>query len=171
MQTFMPFPSFSGSIRVLDNKRLGKQRVEAWQIYQALTVPDYGWKNHPAVKMWRGYELALVIYGLRCCAEWEHRGFVDNMATRFRDAFKRMATDNHDALVTSPPWMGNHLFHQSHRSNLLRKDPEHYKDLFEPGLPDDLPYVWPPETIDHRDWPLKIHHHSKAKIKMKGLNV
>jgi Pyrimidine dimer DNA glycosylase len=45
MQTFLPFPSFEESARVLDNKRLGKQRVETMQILKALTLPTYGWKN------------------------------------------------------------------------------------------------------------------------------
>jgi hypothetical protein len=31
VNTFLPFPSFEASARCLDNKRLGKQRVEAYQ--------------------------------------------------------------------------------------------------------------------------------------------
>jgi hypothetical protein len=31
VNTFLPFPSFEASVRCLDNKRLGKQRVEAYQ--------------------------------------------------------------------------------------------------------------------------------------------
>ena len=30
----------------------------------------------------------------------------------------------------------------SHRSSLLRKDPEHYAPLFPPDTPRDLDYVW-----------------------------
>jgi hypothetical protein len=41
-----------------------------------------------------------------------------------------------------PPWLGDEAFHRSHRSSLLRKDPEHYGPLF-PEVPDDLEYVWP----------------------------
>lgn len=36
MQTFLPYPNFVASARVLDNKRLGKQRVENLQIMQVL---------------------------------------------------------------------------------------------------------------------------------------
>lgn len=36
MQTFLPYPNFIGSAKVLDSKRLGKQRVENLQIMQAL---------------------------------------------------------------------------------------------------------------------------------------
>ena len=42
-----------------------------------------------------------------------------------------------------PPWLGDPDFHRSHRSALLRKHPAYYRDVF-PGVPDDLPYVWPP---------------------------
>jgi len=41
-----------------------------------------------------------------------------------------------------PSWLGDPDVHRSHQSALLRKDPDHYRDLF-PGVPDDLPYVWP----------------------------
>jgi Pyrimidine dimer DNA glycosylase len=42
MQTFLPYPDFVACARVLDSRRLGKQRVEALQILRALLVPDYG---------------------------------------------------------------------------------------------------------------------------------
>jgi hypothetical protein len=41
-----------------------------------------------------------------------------------------------------PPWLGDSALHRSHQSALLRKDPELYRPWF-PGVPDDLPYVWP----------------------------
>lgn len=41
MQTFLPYKSFEQSAACLDNKRLGKQRVEVLQILKALPdVPD-----------------------------------------------------------------------------------------------------------------------------------
>ena len=33
---------------------VGKQRVEALQVLRALVRPVYGWKHHPAVRMWVG---------------------------------------------------------------------------------------------------------------------
>jgi hypothetical protein len=41
-----------------------------------------------------------------------------------------------------PPWLGDDAVHRSHRSALVRKDPEHYRPRF-PDVPPDLPYVWP----------------------------
>ncbi|MFB7094620.1 hypothetical protein ACFCXF_15275, partial [Streptomyces virginiae] len=41
-----------------------------------------------------------------------------------------------------PPWLGAPDFHRSHQSALVRKHPDFYRECF-PGIPDDLPYVWP----------------------------
>lgn len=137
MQTFLPYSSLERSVEVLDWRRLGKQRVEAWQILKALERASQGesagWANHPAVLMWKGYESALAYYGLLCCWEWRSRGYVDNMEQRFLDL-----NPSYDSL---PSWIGDEAFHRSHRSNLLRKDQAHYSKFF--NDPDDLEYVWP----------------------------
>lgn len=139
MQTFLPYQDFIESAKCLDMRRLGKQRVEAWQIYLALTKEDYGWKNHPAVKMWRGYSICLLLYGMHICDEWINRGYKDSMKGRFVDAYFR---GNIAFGISTPPWIGDPDFHESHKSNLLRKDPNHYRQFF-PDVPDNLEYVWP----------------------------
>ena len=60
MQTFLPYADFEKTAKCLDYRRRGKQRVEATQIIQTLSGVTTGWHNHPATKMWRGHELALV---------------------------------------------------------------------------------------------------------------
>ena len=80
MQTFLPYADFEQSARSLDTKRLGKQRVECIQVLRGLTVPGYGWRHHPAVKMWRGCEEALGRYALTCCDVWTGLGFGDTCA-------------------------------------------------------------------------------------------
>jgi Pyrimidine dimer DNA glycosylase len=135
MQTFLPYDSFMKSAEVLDNKRLGKQRVETLQILKALLLPTYGWKNHPATKMWRGFEGALTLYGITICDEWRRRGFKDTLFDKFGEESRRHQ-------IITPPWFGDESVHASHRSNLLRKAPEHYSQ-FNWQEPNDLPYVWP----------------------------
>ena len=142
MQTFLPYPSFERSAKVLDYRRLGKQRVEAWQIYLALFDPDYGWQNHPAVKMWRGYELALAWYGLYMCDEWKYRGYKDTMSDKFHKVIEAYPGDATRFFYAVPPWVGNRKFHKSHKSNLLRKDKAYYSKFFK-NVPDNLPYEWP----------------------------
>lgn len=135
MQTFLPYPDFAASAKVLDRQRLGKQRVETYQLLNALHGGSKGWVNHPAARMWRRHTDALVEYGLAVCDEWRARGYVDNMRPRIQ-AF---ATG---ARPVMPPWLGDAVFHRSHRSNLLRKLPAHYRQHW-PDLTDDIPYVWP----------------------------
>jgi hypothetical protein len=148
VQTFLPYPGFEASARALDTKRLGKQRVETLQVVRALTREKYGWKNHPAVKMWRGHEEALGRYGFVCCAVWGERGFADTcaatMTADLAEAGVRSARTEEELLAAGamPGWIGDDEFHRAHQSALLRKDPEHYRPLF-PDVPDDLPYVWP----------------------------
>ena len=78
MQTFLPYPDFEKSLRALDYRRLGKQRVEAYQILRAIKHGG-GWRNHPAVKMWRGHVNALKRYHNMCIDEWVRRGFRNTM--------------------------------------------------------------------------------------------
>lgn len=41
-----------------------------------------------------------------------------------------------------PSWFGKQEFHDSHKSNLLRKDPKHYGQ-FNWNVKSNLPYYWP----------------------------
>jgi hypothetical protein len=149
MQTFLPYAEFDATARVLDKRRLGKQRVETIQVLRALTVAGYGWRHHPAAKMWTGYEEALVRYGLDICAVWCESGNADTCAgtlvadlTRGTDLPTPRLQADLAAAGELPPWLGDEAFHRSHQSALLRKDPAHYGPIFK-GIPDDLPYVWP----------------------------
>jgi hypothetical protein len=143
VQTFLPYPDFRMSAQALDYRRLGKQRVECKQLLKALgyEIKNHklvhctqgGWLNHPCTQMWRGYELALAEYQADCIREWEARGYNNTM--------ERVVIPD-DVDLQYPNWLGDKAFHASHRSNLLRKDPDWYgrhgwKDRH------DLPYVWP----------------------------
>lgn len=144
MQTFLPYASFEDSARVLDRARLGKQRVEALQVLRAVTIPTYGWRNHPVAKMWRGYLPALTKYALVVTDAWIARGHADTVRPQVLLFAPEVDALPQDALEL-PPWIGDDAFHRSHQSNLVRKDPAFYAELF-PGVPDDLPYLWPGET-------------------------
>lgn len=153
MQTFLPYPDFAECARVLDRQRLGKQRVETMQIMKALTTGD-GWVNHPATRMWDGYRPALMRYQIAICTEWTDRGYRDTCLEKTALVLNRRAPEI--ALTASidnnvvPPWLGDPDFHASHRSNLLRKAPDHYR-AFWPDEPDDLEYVWPVAGHSARD--------------------
>lgn len=134
MQTFLPYAGFSKSAQALDYRRLGKQRVEAKQILDNLRGHgSKGWRNHPAVKMWRGYENALAFYGACMTNEWVSRGYKNTLEWTY--SFP----------IIMPGWLcwgDGSLICISHRSNLLRKNREYYSQ-FGWSEPDNLEYVWP----------------------------
>ena len=147
LQTFLPLPSFSHSAHVLDRARLGCQRKECLQILNALRNGG-GWINHPAVKMWRGYEPALGLYMTLCIKEWEQRGYINTMVEPYDakwqpnplSSFGEMMVPLGD--IKMPLWLRRDDFHASHRSNLIRKSPEYY-EKYGWTEPSDLEYVWP----------------------------
>lgn len=154
MQTFVPYADFKRSADVLDDKRLGKQRVETLQIVQVLVrlrwnnaigeierFTPRGWTHHPAVLMWQGYERALLEYQRRVCEEWTSRGFNDTCYPKTLGLVHRW---NGGAIppYADPPWLGDEQLHRSHQSNLIRKDADYYLPLF-PDVSGDEPYVWP----------------------------
>ena len=132
MQTFLPFPDFQKAVEVLDFRRLGKQRVETYQVLNILLerTQSRGWVNHPVTKMWRGFEEALKIYQNITITEWIKRGYKNNMSLEVID----------ESNVVMPFWLGDERVHRSHRSNLLRKDFDHYSQYF--MEPTDLDYYW-----------------------------
>jgi len=151
MQTFLAYPDFKLSLQILDVKRLGKQRLEALQILKMITphytidetlkffpskemrIFKHGWKNHPAVLMWIGYENALALYYNISLEVWKDRGYKQTML---------QATICNGKDIIMPDWFGNDEFHASHRSNLLRKKKEFYNQ-YGWTEKDDLEYVWP----------------------------
>ena len=141
MQTFLPYADFNKSAQSLDYRRLGKQRVECLQLLNSLLgiTNGKGWSNHPARNMWRGYERSLVKYTLTVCDVWKAKGYKDTVAEKVRNLETVYLTEQSDE---APPWLGDETFHRSHRSNLIRKLPEHYQPQW-PEEPADLPYVWP----------------------------
>lgn len=150
MNTFLPHKSFSKSARALDNRRLCKQITECEQILKALRDPDYGWQHHPAVQMWRGYEKALIVYGLYCYSEWKHRYVVGKRGGKLshKSGQRLISTALYAGAYKRPSWLGDERLHTSHRACLLAKDPDWYGqfDWTEDPTPrteDGWPYWWP----------------------------
>ena len=139
MQTFLPYRKFDSSARVLDRARLGKQRVENLQLMKALVTGEGHWGNHPAAKMWQGYEFALMSYQRAICAEWVRRGYNDSCLDKTIALYNQLPAQERTPRV--PPWLGKKFVHSSHRANLLRKAPEWYSQ-----------FGWPEEPMDGYPW-------------------
>jgi len=119
---------------VLDDRRLGKQRIESFQIITSLEQKDsVGWKNHPITRSWDGYTNALKHYCNIMINEWVRRGKNNTMSL-----YKI------DTLVIFPSWFINPKIHYSHMARLIQKDPIFYKDKFiYPPEYNNFGYIWP----------------------------
>ena len=137
MQTFIISNDFVKCAKVLDNKRLNKQKVEAYQILKTLKNWESakGWKNHPAILMWKGHEGILIEYALEIANECLNRGFKDTLIPKIREF-------SNDFQSSEKPLWITEEFCNAHKSNLLRKDATYY-GKFNWNITNDLPYIWP----------------------------
>lgn len=147
MQTFLPFSDFAQTAKCLDTRRLGKQIVEARQIYDIMFRPEVSkatvaQQHHPIVNIWRHWvELPLetlsgYIHILN--AEWR-----DRTSNNHESAVAVSAAGSIFKLLIPLPY----AFHFAHRCSLLAKDFEHY-DIEFSHLPEH------PAVIN----PLWYHH-------------
>lgn len=146
--TFLPFPDIEQSLKTLDKRRLGKQRVEAKQILKALNGETRGWVNHPATRMWVGYEFLLKHYYNTCLRIWEEAGGKNKILEPI-SLTESETEDLHSG--RKPWWWGWEPLHESHKAALIRKDEVFYRRLLSPETVYlGLGYVWPhkhtPET-------------------------
>lgn len=140
MQTFLPYPDYEQSAKCLDMKRLGKQRSEVLILLRTLLkLPNgKGWKNHPATKMWEGYEASLFDYGCAICYEWKLRGYRDTVYDKLLDLLVKIPNDHY----RHPLWLGDERLHSSHRASLLKKFPVWYSKFGWNEIP-EIRYYWP----------------------------
>jgi len=153
MQVFMSEYTFEESAKVLDNKRLVKQLLEGRQILAALAGQTKGWRNHPATRMFEGYEPALFDYLYYVAKEMEQRGYKteNNWNEIVRLALAHLIVDSDYQM---PPWFVDrstlHSVVTTHRRSLYNKAPELYPQYeYEASIGadfvccDSCNYYWP----------------------------
>jgi hypothetical protein len=150
VNTFLPYADFTACAKSLDNKRLGKQRVEAMQIYNVISKNQRAWSHHPAVLMWIGHLNALASYINEMIIEWKRRGFVNNML--MMPVVKP---------IRKPWWCGCVTFHITYQANLIRKDVLYKKQFKVPRKFIAYTYLWPSKLSKEQ---IKILRENKDKI-------
>lgn len=155
MQTFVPYADVNESASVLDNKRLNKQLLEGRQIYNILAGnrTTGGWIRHPAVLMWRNYDMGLYSYLTAMRDECDSRGisWEKNWSAIENIHNKNWHRGNN---VVMPSWWNDERVHQSHRNNLYVKDPDYYAEFMEDSritCCDNCNYFWPSHTLFYNE--------------------
>jgi hypothetical protein len=130
MQTFLPSTNFSWAAQMLDSKRLNKQILEGYQILNVLSgqSPTGGWRNHPAVLMWKNHEGSLLTYLRYMIKEAKQRGIkTDKNETNINNLVKKVGDSWNYKM---PKWFDDDLSAMrivtTHRANLFNKDPLYY---------------------------------------------
>jgi hypothetical protein len=167
VQTFMPMISYRASADALDNVRQNNQINECKAIFMTLAGLSDAWSNHPATRMWKGHELALLAYGGTVAAAYRDR---KGLAYEKRQAWFFEMSKEHKSKFSArsvlvPPWVGDLNFHRSHRSSLLSKDPEYYGDKGWGDIPDRMPLLWPRSDKGGLDYGLYLSNSDRAKVK------
>lgn len=162
MQTFVPCVDFLDCANSLDRQRLGKQRVECYQILNSLFGFSKGWRNHPATRMWEENVDALAVYSLVCCSTWVRRGFEDSCYNKIvsvmqlggskidpitecaRHICGQIGTYSACACfdIPLPSWWGGPI-HESHRKSLKSRLPEWYNQFAWYEEASEDPLYWP----------------------------
>lgn len=117
MQTFLISSDFHECARILDNKRLWKQVLEADGLIRIIKGERQGYRFHKITKMWWNYLDALIYY--RNCVLFEWLG--------------RRLNDKPDLIFNKPeimpPWIYDERVLSSHRAALLYKNYNHYSQF------------------------------------------
>lgn len=144
MQTFIPDPDPIKIARILDRRRVFNQINEGkvlLDLHEGRT--DNSWKNHPAFKMWIGQANALRYY-INCmimeCIK--NRGIKTNYLLYDTEEFETLPDFFTDVRVLT-----------SHRSNLMRKDPDFYGK-----------FGWHDYGINGYYWPCEVKSARAKKI-------
>lgn len=167
MITFLPYMDFIKSADCLDWKysanRLNNQINEAIVINEYLLGIREDWRhNRRIIPMWKNFEIALTNYAWAMLYTWERKKLTVNPDRRKKLtmlqglAIEKYKTaygndfDFQDNPIPMPDWLGDERFHSSHRSVLLAKNWNWYKQFGwkeEPGYKDPItlrwPYYWP----------------------------
>lgn len=130
MQTFLPSRDFVTVSKILDSKRLNKQILEGYQILNVLSgmSPTGGWRNHPAVKMWKGHEKALHTYINAMILEAKTRGIkTDKNEENIINLYNKVGDSWGESM---PDWFYDEKkimrIVTTHKANLFDKDPMYY---------------------------------------------
>lgn len=161
MQSFLTnTQSFELTAQHLDNKRLHKQTLEAWQCLLTMCELDpdgndrkpKGWSSHPVVKMWRGHETLLVSYISATYFEWRSRGYKSSLLEKtYRTYDRAVELGRISNELTLPSWMTDLEYFENlcstHRTALLCKNYDWYKQFGwaeDAGFqPPTYEYLWP----------------------------
>lgn len=146
MNTWLPYPDYLESARVLDPATLVDQPNQVLAILDVIHESDtsiYRGAPDQVVNMWRDHEAQLCEYGLTMVEQCLQGPSEFTNLARVKENLEwhlDCATSG-EYSMDKPKWFGDLDFHDSHKAALLRTMPEFYRDKFD--VDRTLPLIWP----------------------------
>jgi len=151
LDTWMPYDDPIKTASILDSKRLGAQIFEGIHILASLlrfedylVNPKKSTRQYETTRIWKSYEKDLLYWYLKpMILEWQRRGFnwKGTVNERNINRISKFMKKNHYRPITgSPPWVCKEVC-ESHKSELVRRAPEIYAELFL-GVDLSLPFIY-----------------------------
>lgn len=162
MMTWMTRMSFFDTAADLEVDLLATSYYDSVGLFDFLVYQEGDLaENHPAVRMWQGYHVALGMYAAATASTLVVHGISVGLETmKMAGAVEEMRREEEQPFVL-PPWIKDTDVLRSHRSNIVRRWPE-YADVW-PGTPERMPYLWP-FVDDEGGYSLMVSKHDKQAL-------
>lgn len=146
MRMYLPFNETKLNVACLSESDLTIQRNVAMTILETLGGKSKGWRWHPGVNMWIGYDVLLAKIAHAINVEWcgMNPEACSGSTGRGKVYDKQLNDMGYSSVVptVTPWWWGNKEFHNRNKAAMLRSDPDWYGALFN-GAKNDLCDWWP----------------------------
>jgi hypothetical protein len=136
---WLPFPNVRANLDVLSDGHLTDVVYQGMQCLRDVYAGVLG----RDVRAWRKHPQGLLFYVLSADKELRARGM--GAGTNIAAAFTWISRQENTMVPKMPSWYGEPSLHLSHRSHLIRCEPEWYTRRLPFTTPLDLPLVWPSE--------------------------
>jgi hypothetical protein len=161
---YMTRISMLDTMQDLDVNLLVTANRSADRLFRSMVFPDTAEvaDTHPVMRMWTGYHVAVAAYATAAEAVMVGHGIHTGSASRLRAGVVRQLRADEDDPFVMPPWHEDTDVLRSHRSNIMRRWPADYADVW-PKTPERMPYLWP-FLDDEGGYALFVSKHDKELL-------
>lgn len=137
---WLPFVSSRQNLEILTDEHVFDVVFEGMQCLRNIYRDDVTWRD---ARMWVDAPASLLLYVTRAEREMVRRGY--DPEPRVMSAHVALSREEWQLAPIPPWWFGSEELHMSHRSHLIRVNPEHYTRRLPFTTPLELPLIWPGE--------------------------
>lgn len=140
---WLPYANVRANLDVLNDGHVTDVVLEGMQCLRDIYSAGVLGRD---VRAWRKHPQGLLFYVLSANEELRARGMGAGQSSRsIAAAFTHMSRSEPTMSPKMPSWYGDPALHLSHRSHLIRVNPDYYTRRLPLTTPLELPLIWPSE--------------------------